>query len=297
MKSKFSILQYSISAAALLQGAAAFSQAIYTDVDPDIILDEPGESWGFDLDADGLNDFNFFNKSFTTTVFYMDQANVKALFAGAFDTMQNGINGSAFTLSGGYYYVRPYAIQQSELIGDSDNFYNDNYQSLVNIIDNLSSPFEPFHEGNWYYFYGEEVLNKYLGFRFTDEEAVQRYGWIRCSVIDSGRTLIIHDYAYESKPDTPILTGDTIGDTTTVAIENIHTLNAAIYSFGRKIFISVSDFEDAIVTISNLQGMTLIKKEIQQDRNVIDMDNYSSGIYLVTIKSADKIYSKKVFIN
>lgn len=297
MKSKFSILQYSISAAALLQGAAAFSQAIYTDVDPDIILDEPGESWGFDLDADGLNDFNFFNKSFTTTVFYMDQANVKALFAGAFDTMQNGINGSLGSLSGGYLYYRPYALEISIQISDINNFYNNNYQTLAVEIDVFDSPFPPFHQGNWYPWYGVDITNHFLGFRFTDEEAVQRYGWIRCSVVDSGRTLIIHDYAYESKPDTPILTGDTIGDTTTVAIENLHTLNAAVYSFENKIFISVSDFEDAIVTISNLQGMTLIKKEIQQDRNVIVMDNYSSGIYLVTIKSADKIYSKKVFIN
>ena len=42
-------------------------------------------------------------------------------------------------------------------------------------------------------------------------------GTLQC--VDSGRTLIIHDYAYENKPDTPILTGDTIGDTTTVSIQ------------------------------------------------------------------------------
>ncbi|MBK9454600.1 MAG: LysM peptidoglycan-binding domain-containing protein [Bacteroidetes bacterium] len=39
---------------------------------------------------------------------------------------------------------------------------------------------------------------------------IQRYGWIRCSVIDSGRTLIIHDYAYELQPNYPIIAGDTV---------------------------------------------------------------------------------------
>ena len=82
-------MQYSAAALALLSAkAAAYSQTIYTDIDPDVILDEPGETFGIDLDEDGLNDFNFFNKSFTTTVFYMDLANVKALFVGAFDSAE-----------------------------------------------------------------------------------------------------------------------------------------------------------------------------------------------------------------
>ena len=84
MKKGFSLTQYSLAAGAILAPVAAFSQAVYTDIDPDIILDEPGEHWGFDLDDDGLNDFNFFNKSFTTTVWYGVEGQVKALFAGVF---------------------------------------------------------------------------------------------------------------------------------------------------------------------------------------------------------------------
>lgn len=56
---KFSLMQYSAAALALLSAKAAYSQAIYTDIDPDVILDEPGETFGIDLDEDGLNDFNF----------------------------------------------------------------------------------------------------------------------------------------------------------------------------------------------------------------------------------------------
>ena len=139
MKGKFSLLQYSTAAAALIN-AAAYSQVVYTDIDPDVVLDEPDEIFGVDLDLDGLNDFNFFNESFTTTVFYMDLANVKALFVGAFDTMQNGIVGSTGFLSGsgGFTYYRPYALEQNELIGNSDNFYNDNYQTLANILNEFT---------------------------------------------------------------------------------------------------------------------------------------------------------------
>ncbi|MBK7503561.1 MAG: hypothetical protein IPI52_00065 [Bacteroidetes bacterium] len=79
MANKFSLLQYSTAAVALLGVTAASSQVVYTDIDPDVVLDEPDEMFGIDLDDDGLNDFNFFNESFTTTVFYGDLANVKAL--------------------------------------------------------------------------------------------------------------------------------------------------------------------------------------------------------------------------
>ncbi|MCB0536950.1 MAG: hypothetical protein KDE33_05410, partial [Bacteroidetes bacterium] len=139
MNKRFTLKQYSTAAAVLLAPAAAFSQAVYTDIDPDVILDEPGETFGIDLDEDGLNDFNFFNKSFTTTVFYMDLANVKALFVGAFDSAENGIVGNYVTFSGGYFYNRPYAMLINEQIDSSVQFFNDNYQTMAKEIDKFYS--------------------------------------------------------------------------------------------------------------------------------------------------------------
>ncbi len=114
MKShKFNLTAYSAASIAFLSlHGNTNAQAVYINIDPDVILDTPGQIFGIDLDNDGLNDFNFFNKSYTTTVFYDDIANVKALFVGAFDTMQNGVMGSTGYLSGfgGYTYYWPYAL-------------------------------------------------------------------------------------------------------------------------------------------------------------------------------------------
>ena len=52
MASKFSLLQYSTAAAALLGVTAASTQVVYTDIDPDVVLDEPDEMFGIDLDDD-----------------------------------------------------------------------------------------------------------------------------------------------------------------------------------------------------------------------------------------------------
>ncbi len=299
MKKGFSLKQYSLAAGALLAPAALSAQAVYTDVDPDIVLDEPGEWWGFDLDADGLNDFNFFNKTFTTTVWYGDEGQVKALFAGVFDTMQNGLFAYTAFYSGygGYTYYRPYALSNNISINSSLPFYHANYQTLAMSIYKPEWPPSTVLRGDWNSFVWGPQVEKFIGFKFTDEDAITRYGWIRCSVVDSNRTLIINDYAYESKPDTPILTGDTIGDTTTVAIENINALNATIYSFENTIFIILLKFNNAILAINNIQGNTILKQELHQGKTEINMEEFPSGVYFVSIFLGDKQFTEKLFIN
>jgi hypothetical protein len=270
---------------------------VYTDVDPDVLLDEAGESWGFDLDADGLNDFNFFNKSFTTTVWNGAQGEISAIFAGAFDTLVNGLAGYTAYYSGygGSTYFRPHALPENMLINQYLNFYNANYQTIAMIVYEPDFPPTTIRRGNWYPWYGEDITNHFLGFRFTDEEAVQRYGWIRCSVIDSGRTLIIHDYAYELQPDYPILAGDTISYVNINEQEN--TLNASVHSFGKSIYMHIKDFNNTQAVIYDVTGKEIFRKELEDTYSTIDMSNYSTGMYLATLKQGDKFYHKKIHIN
>ncbi|MBK8681723.1 MAG: T9SS type A sorting domain-containing protein [Bacteroidetes bacterium] len=298
MKKGYSLSQYSLAAGALIVPATAFSQAVYTDVDPDIILDVPGEYWGFDLDMDGLNDFNFFNKSFTTTVWYGVEGQVKALFAGVFDNMQNGLNGHTvfFSGNGGYTYYRPYALESNISIKSTIPFYNANYQTLAMTIYKPEWPPSTAHRGDWNsYFWGPQI-EKFIGFRFTDDDFVKRYGWIRCSVVDSNRTLIIHDYAYESKPDTPIHTGDTIGDTTTVSINNTASLNAVVYSFNKDIYIRLQEYNDAEYFIYDVSGRLVYNEKIKNATTICNIE--LPGLYLVNIKTAEgKQFSKKLVVS
>ncbi len=56
--------------------------------------------------------------------------------------------------------------------------------------------------GNWI-----NVSNRYLGVRFSISGATH-YGWVRMSTVNTD-TVTIHDYAYETLADTPIVTGIT----------------------------------------------------------------------------------------
>lgn len=296
MKNTFSLLQYSISAAAVLSTAAVYSQVVYTDIDPDVVLDEPDEMFGIDLDDDGLNDFNFFNESFTTYIPYAGDAQVNAIFVGVFDTMLNGVAGSTlyFSAGPGYTYYTPFALQQGEIIGESIAFYNDNYQTMARTDVIIGLPSISSHQGNWNPYLWGYKLEDYIGFHFTDEESIQRYGWIRCSVIDSGRTLIIHDYAYESQPDYPILAGDTVSY---VRInELINTLDAIVYSFNRNIYIHKNEYQKTEIFITDPLGNKVISTELVNELTTIDMSNFSTGIYLVNLIQNDKRFTKKLFI-
>lgn len=295
MASKFSLLQYSTAAVALLGVTAASSQVVYTDIDPDVVLDEPDEMFGIDLDDDGLNDFNFFNESFTTTVFYGDLANVKALFVGAFDTILNGIAGSTGFLSGGggYTYNWPFALPSGSVIDENLDFDNNNYQSLVMLKYKTDVPFV-LPQGNWTSFYeGLEILNHFIGFRFTNEENELRYGWIRCSVIDSGRTLIIHDYAYELQPDYPIIAGDTVSY---VNIQEQPTVFATVYSFNTTVYINLQNHTPAQLTIVDVNGQTVLATTIYNQNEIIEMNYFPKGIYFVTLKEGQNLLTTKVGI-
>ncbi|MFN0274814.1 MAG: T9SS type A sorting domain-containing protein [Chitinophagales bacterium] len=296
MKNTFSLLQYSISAAAVLSTAAVYSQVVYTDIDPDVVLDEPDEMFGIDLDDDGLNDFNFFNESFTTYIPYAGDAQVNAIFVGVFDTMLNGVAGSTlyFSAGPGYTYYTPFALQQGEIIGESIAFYNDNYQTMARTDVIIGLPSISSHQGNWNPYLWGYKLEDYIGFHFTDEESIQRYGWIRCSVIDSGRTLIIHDYAYELQPDQPILAGDTVSY---VSInEQQNALEANVYSFNNAVYIHLHDYKKTLLHITDLMGKQIISEEFVNEYSTIDMRSFSTGIYLVTLTQNDKIFTKKLFI-
>jgi hypothetical protein len=297
MVSKFSLMQYSAAALALLSAKAAYSQAVYTDIDPDVILDEPGESFGIDLDDDGLNDFNFFNKSFTTTVWNGAQGEISAIFAGAFDNMENGLVGyiAYYSGYGGTTYFRPHALSENFSVNEYINFYNANYQTVAMIIYEPDFPPTTIRRGDWYPLYGYDITNHFLGFRFEDESSNKRYGWIRCSVIDSGRTLIIHDYAYESKPDTPILTGDTIGDTTTVNIQEGEFSGLTVYSFGNSVFIN-TPLNKVQYRILNLQGEVILNGQVTSGSYKLDLNTAATGVYLVECRKEKIRKTFKVFI-
>jgi hypothetical protein len=127
-----------------------------------------------------------------------------------------------------------------------------------------------------------------------DDASDFHYGWIRCDVLDEGRTMIIKDYAYELTPDNPILAGDTahyIGLSTQAG-----KIEPVVYCENKKVYISNLD-KNCDVSIYNLNGGIILNKEVKTGSVEFDLQNVATGAYLVVFKNENGIRSKKIIID
>jgi len=295
---KFKILEYSaISACFLALHESAQGQAVYTDIDPDVILDSEGESTVVDMNNDGISDFAFLNRSFDFYTEYSSYiSHLEAIDAGP-QSPNNEIAALTHVISpsyGGFTVYFPFALNESEMINDSLIFHNNSFQRMAYLYIDKSGFYFP-KGGFWY----PEVLDHYIGVRFIDTADCQHYGWIRCDVKDEGRTLVIKDYAYETKCDVGILAGDTIGDTTTVDIvgSGQGQLAAEVYSFENTIYVKLNELmNDVEIHVCDLTGKEVYSSVLTTQSAQIKL-NEAKGVYFVEIVSGENKMGKKVFVN
>ena len=294
---KFTIQKYSgFAGVFLLMHNDTFGQAVYTDINPDIYLQYDGETAGIDMDNDGDFDFAFLKLSYYwSSTFSTEYEFRHALWCGPYGTPENEIAGESVThgAGGGASYF-PYAFVDGNLINYEFDFQYWGYQRMggghYNINGSLWS--WGYDVGHW----APNVDSLYLGVRFIDNEDCRHYGWIRCSTIDSAKTLIIHDYAYETKCETGISAGDTIGDTTSIGINEINSLNAFAYCFDKEIFIHNNTGENISITIYNISGRQIISTETTDNFLIIPMQKEMSGIYFVKLQSGEKQFIREIEI-
>lgn len=291
-KNKFTIAEYSLIAAGFFTVNNIYAQVIYTDIDPDFILDTDLESEGVDLDNDGEYDFAFLQVSYywTTSVF-LDLVFYQRIWCGPQSTPANAVAG-VDVFSGSYNRYYPYALSLGDTIDENLKFYNWGYQRMAfRTVNSLGGQ----NEGGYWY---PKMQNHFLGVRFIDDAGADHYGWIRCSVLDTARVLVIKDYAYELQPDTPIIAGDTIGDTTTPVqtIEHI-TEGISVYAFHNTIYIHNSETfgEKLSISIYDLAGKLITNQHttLQYTEIVVQA---SEGMYIVEVSSEKNMYRLKVFL-
>lgn len=182
---------YSVAAGASVASESWIAAApVYVDV-PDVTL-AVNEFLAFDIDGDGMLDVSIaraFADSYAAFGMY--------LYAGgsiAVDESGGVSNGTATVLDSG------------EAIDDNSNFSNYGLLALAAVF----FPSTIDSSGSWF-----GVENGYLGLRFQIE-GQDHFGWARLSVNDvdpgdpstfSDLTVSVHDFGYESEPNTPILAG------------------------------------------------------------------------------------------
>lgn len=297
-KRRFSLQKYSgMAGVFLLIPSKNDAQAVYTDLEPDIEIQFDESTAGIDMDNNGTFDFAFLKTSggyyfywtFTSTQVYRFRHRI---WAGP-QIPSNAIAGDYdYDSYAGPITYFPYALLSGTSINEELSWQNWGFQIM-------GSGFYK-SNGDWVYRVGDwahKMDSAYLGVRFVDNEECLHYGWIRCTTADSSKRLIIHDYAYESKCETSIIAGDTIGDTTTIAIEEVNSLWANVYSFNKTIYINIKANSPAKLEVVNLQGESLIVQLLAQENNQISMNNFPPGIYFVKLYVRDSTFVKKVFIN
>jgi len=294
---KFTIQKYSgFAGVFLLLHNDTFGQAVYTDINPDIFLQYDGETAGVDMDNDGDFDFAFLKSShyWSSSIWSLYEFR-HILWCGPYGTPENEVAAEYATngAGGGTTYF-PYAIGIGNVINEELSFQYAGYQLMgIGFYIQIETTWQwAYHIGNW----SPKVDSLYLGVRFIDTEDCRHYGWIRCSTIDSARTLIIHDYAYETKCETGISAGDTIGDTTSIGINEINSLNAFAYCFDKEIFIHNNTGENISITIYNISGRQIISTETTDNFLIIPMQKEMSGIYFVKLQSGEKQFIREIEI-
>ncbi|MFZ1609577.1 MAG: T9SS type A sorting domain-containing protein [Chitinophagales bacterium] len=290
---KFNLKDYSaLSISFIAVSASLQGQIIYTDIEPDTILEYSGGVIAIDIDNDGTYDFAFKNTVFSIySTLYVTSFRYERILAGPAYTPLNLIAGSRQTYTGSYggpfYRYFPYALEEGAVITPPGlHFQNYGFQRMAWADSIYIGTFINFHGGLWF----PEKIEHYIGVRFIDDDSLYHHGWIRCSVIDTGHTLIIHDYAYESQPNHPIAAGSL---ETYVDIENNSPL-FSIYSFGNTIYYHLpSEDIGSEISIFDLAGRIIYSGNITETYSSIS-PNCLPGIYVVRITTSTQSITRKV---
>ncbi|HMZ88244.1 MAG TPA: T9SS type A sorting domain-containing protein [Chitinophagales bacterium] len=280
---------YATLAAAVIPMVAP-ADVVYTDVDPDVLVNEPGTGISLDLNGDGTNDFNFFFSSANSAVFTYFGGLNWYIINGIFAAPQNDNAIAAFTGSGGAY-AYPYAIGSGINIGPyAGQFLTNPYQTLAYQFYALigSYLYYPiFAGGDWVF--GQE--DKFVGLQLAVGDSTY-YGWIRLTTDPSNRAFTVKDFAWENNANTSI---ETFLQPT--AITNPELLEVEMYASGNNIIIHLNeDPKNAyLLNVYNLSGQLILQDNILQKDSRIMVDA-PQGMYIVELTGNNQKAGKKLFI-
>lgn len=297
MKRENKLLQYSSLAVSFIFLNVTHGEVIYTDLEPDIVLEFDYEAAGIDLDDNGDFDF-FFSKSSGTYYFWNGCSSVlrsrQALWAGPYIS-QNAIVGyyNSPGSEAGYGIHLPIVLEFGELINSDRNFQNEEFQILCYGHYGFFNPEGSFHTGggDWHDEL-EGIEDGYLGVKFIDDDENYHYGWIRCTTSDSCKRITIKDYAYNEVPLEGLYAGELIS-----TVEEINSLDANVYSYNKSIFINLNEFVNEIeIHIYDLNGKIIYSDQLVNSSTQIEL-NEAKGVYFVELIDGEKKFREKIYIN
>ncbi|MBX7164669.1 MAG: T9SS type A sorting domain-containing protein [Saprospiraceae bacterium] len=290
----YKLKDYTLLAGTVLAGFKSNGEIVYVNPEPDDTLQFNGDFAYIDLDLDAYPDYLFnLSKHHVVTSYSYNSTYKINLSVKPQGLDGNAVAGSFFTVGSVMYSsfqtYRPYQIPHDYPIDFMLSFQDNLFQVMGFIeIDSIGNLLEA--GGHW----NSEHHEVYLGVRFYAADNNRHYGWIRCSVLGNLDAFIIHDFAFESVPDSRIYTGDLTGT-------NIQSAQVSdwitIYSAQSGIHINIDQqINDPVsVEVYDLSGKCIAKQSLANGEHLMQAD-YPAGSFIVRATVGDKIYTKDVII-
>ena len=280
------LARFSAVAGAVLASSAVNSQIVYTNVDPDIIIDTASGQYNLDFNADAMIDvtLNVMNVMEFTSI----STSTSAVYAGSLAVVTPGIGAgvvSAILGSSSSSYVT--AMNNGDLIGTAVVFGGSSMAALaIDITITSSSSSYQISNGA---FLG--VTDKFLGVKFLIGTNTH-YGWARLDVSANADTIRLKDYAYNVAADSPILAGQTLG-LDAISVENKVTIKTTLDNATINV---TPDLIGGRVVMFNIAGQEIKVVQIIDVNTEILYEGVETGIYTITAQFDGGMVNKKVYI-
>jgi hypothetical protein len=270
------ISKYTAVAGAVVSAAGAQAQVVYTDVNPDYSHDAP-ENNGFaiyplDLNNDQTVDFLVASRDTVTA-----NAHVRFTLAVPYGA-GNAVAGET---PSNYDYAL--ALDINTMVDSTLNWIAASNTMAYNTDSN-----NPYNE-NW-----NGVTDKYLGLKFI-VGGNTHYGWARLDSYAIGDSVVVKDYAFEATPNVGILTGNMGASLTETQIENLVKF---VNQSNNSVQVVVNgNLTNGVVSVVSSTGQIVSSDAITEKTFSVDMNNLSSGIYMVNVTFNEGSTTKKIIVH
>lgn len=293
--------QYSIMAAVLLgSNHIANAQVQYTDIDPDFVIDDEDDYIFLDIDDNGTDDFLLamgvltYNIGSGTGQSKIIGPAIGWSFHPNNDLLADAINNDNAIFAFAYNYESGVYFGESNYwLGTATDFAHQAFVCAQWYLNGYLDWNLIGQVGNW----KDIQTDRFLGIRFQDGLDRTHYGWIRCDAPDSGRVLVIKDYAYETQAGVGIIAGD-MGEP--VGIQTQNELIFSLYPNPAQEWIEIRHYENEqlFADIRNLEGRLLLTQALQSgSANRLPVADLPVGTYVAVIRNeTGEVKGKQVWV-
>jgi hypothetical protein len=288
---KSTLTKYTAVAGAVIASSSVNAQIVYTDVNPDVVLDKNATPYQLDFNADATADLVLQVGAITgaTGTFSSFSYTLNASYAAVGVNTGGGVLGSSVSSS-----FAPTALNNGDAIGAAGVFGGTGSSGALLaaagafVFPAISYTY-PVAQGAFL-----AVNDKFLGAKFT-AGANTHYGWVRlsCTDISAGlMTLTIKDYAYNGTADGGINAGQMAG-LEDVAVDNKVTIKTHL----DEAFINVTpDLIGGELVIVSMTGQE-VKSQVIGDINAkITYEGLETGIYTLVARFESGSVNKKIYV-